>query len=239
MSPTFQIEKIIVLRRTQDNPQPVELVVTGEPKVSNQAIKSLIENKLENKILFFRTKAVFLVKLDEIKKDILNSFPQVADVEIHRGFPDSLNVVVTERTGLVVWCWEEKCFFADNEGIIFEESPTETDLIKIINKQNQKPSILGEKSIEKEELSKILAIENELKSGLKIPIKEFLISSADKLIVVAAENWEIYFNLEKDIQWQITKLRAVLEEEIPKDRRKDLEYIEVRFRNFAPFKYKD
>jgi len=54
--------------------------------------------------------------------------------------------------------------------------------------------------------------------------------------------WEIYFNLQKDqkdIDWQLVKLRAVLEEKIPSENRKDLEYIELRFGNFAPYKYKD
>ena len=65
-----------------------------------------------------------------------------------------------------------------------------------------------------------------------------MIVSDEKLTGLTTEDWEVYFNLQKDIEWQLTKLRAVLEEKIPPEKRKDLEYIELRFGNFAPFKYK-
>ena len=224
LSPTFQVEKIII---------------TGEDKVSTDALKSLIEKKLENKILFFKTKSIFLVNLDKIKKEILENFPQISEVEIKKGFLDSLSVVVIERLGIASWCQMEQCFLLDNEGIIFEEAFPEINLTKIINKQSSIPPKIGEKVIEKEKLSQIvLKIASELKTSLEIPIKEFQISAEDKLIALTEENWEIYFNLQGDIDWQITKLRAVLEEKIPPERRKDLEYIDVQFGNYAPFKYR-
>ncbi len=220
-SEVFQVEKIIV---------------TGEKKVSNEALKLLIEEKLENKILFFKTKSIFLVNLNETRKDILNQFPQIAEVEIHRGFPDALNIVVVERLGIATWCVVDKCFLTDENGIVFEEGEGE-NLSRINDSRKTTLPTLGEKIIEKENLSKILEINSKL-SDFKIPIKEFMIVSDEKLTGLTTEDWEVYFNLQKDIEWQLTKLRAVLEEKIPPEKRKDLEYIELRFGNFAPFKYK-
>lgn len=224
-SETFQVKKIIV---------------TGEKKVSTEEIKQFIEERLENKILFFPTKSVFLVKTNKIRKDVLNNFPQIAELEIKRGLTDSLNVLVVERLSFAVWCKEENCFLLDNEGVVFEETSPETELTKIIDKQNLITPTSGERVIEKEKLSQIISeIVPEFKTGLKIPIKEFTISSQDKLIILVDEGWEIYFNLEGDIEWQITKLRAVLEEGIPAERRKDLEYIELRFGDLATFRYRE
>ena len=87
-------------------------------------------------------------------------------------------------------------------------------------------------------LSKILTIRDKIKSDFKILLEEFILDE-EKLTVLVEDNWEIYFDLEGDVDWQLTKLNAVLEEKIPKDRRGDLEYIELRFGNFAPYKYKD
>jgi hypothetical protein len=67
----------------------------------------------------------------------------------------------------------------------------------------------------------------------------FLLFSEDKLIIKTAEGWEIYFTLQKDSDWQIAKLNAVLEEVVTAERRGDLEYIEVRFSNRVFPKYKD
>ena len=77
--------------------------------------------------------------------------------------------------------------------------------------------------MEKELLSKILEINTELKN-LEILAKEVLIVSDDRLNVETQEDWEIYFNPKKDLNWQLTKLKAVLEENyLPK------EYIDLRF----------
>jgi len=222
---TFQVEKIIV---------------TGEEKVAKEGLKLLVEKKLEKKILFFKTKSIFLVNLNEIKKDILDSFPQVAEVEIGRGFPDALNIVVVERFGLVVWCQAEQCFLVDNEGVIFEEIfDVDLEVFQIKNLAQVSELKLGDKVIEKEKLNQILDIESKLRNNLKILLAAVTIVSEKRLNIETSEGWEIYFNPEGDIEWQLTKLKAVLEKEILPENRKNLEYIELRFGNFANPKYRD
>lgn len=221
----FQIEKINI---------------SGQNKISQDSISSIIENKLEQKIIFFKTKSIFLINLKKIKEEILDEIAQIGEVEIKRQFPDTLNAVVAEREEVAVWCQNEKCFLTDKEGIIFEEKESpEEDLIKITDKEKTNTLLFGEEVIAKDDLEKLLKIASKLKSDLKIPVKDFLVSSEGTLTLLTEENWEIYFTLKNDIDWQITKLGAVLEEKIPPERRKDLEYIELRFGNFAPFKYRD
>jgi len=219
--------------------QVKKVIITGEEKVSKEELKLLIEKKLEKKIFFFKTKSIFLVNLNEIKRDILNDFPQIAEIEINRGFPVALNVVVVERLGLASWCQGEVCFLLDNEGVIFEEMLSGMDLIKITDRQDRSSFILGEKVIEKTLLSQILETERKLKEDLKIQLQEVSIASEERLNIKTSEGWEIYLNPQKDIVWQLTKLEAALEEEIPPEKRKNLEYIELRFGNFAPYKYQD
>lgn len=224
-SQTFQIEKIIV---------------TGEEKVAKEDLKLLVEKKLESKILFFKTKSIFLVNLNEIKKDILNNFPQVAEVEIGRGLPDTLNIIVVERSGLTVWCQAEQCFLVDNEGVIFEEIFDVDPKAFQIKNLAQVPELkLGDKVIEKEKLNQILDIESKLRDNLKISLTTVTIISDERLNAKTAEGWEIYFNPEGQLEWQLTKLRAVLDEEILPENRKNLEYIDLRFGNLAPYKCRD
>jgi len=213
-SGTFLIEKIIV---------------SGHQKVSREAVGSLVlpEN-------------IFLIDKEVIKVKILESFPQIAEVEISRGLPGSLNVLVAERVSVAVWCREDDCFLLDNKGIIFEKTAVEDEDQRIlIRDSGSGEPILGNEVISEEELFKILKIGSDLRSSLKIEIGEFTISSEDKLIAAARDNWEIYFSLTNDIDWQVTKLKAVLEEKIPEEERRNLEYIDLRFGNFAPYKYKD
>jgi len=220
----FQVEKIII---------------TGEDRVPTEEIKLAVENRLENKILFLKTKSIFLINLKETKKDILKQFSQIAQIEIKRVFPDALGVIITERLESIVYCLQEKCFLCDNEGIIFEETAGEANLLRVVDREKTEIPSLGDKVIEKENLSQMVSeIKPKIESELDIPVKEFIIFSEDKLIILTEEGWEIYLDLNSDIAWQMIKLRADLEEKIPPEKRKDLEYIELRFGNFAPFKYK-
>ncbi|MBI2452767.1 MAG: hypothetical protein HYV55_00870 [Parcubacteria group bacterium] len=50
------------------------------------------------------------------------------------------------------------------------------------------------------------------------------------------EGWEIYFTHEEDRSWQETKLKEVLEKQIPQEKRSRLQYIDVRFGNQAYIK---
>ena len=218
--------------------QVESIIVSGSERVSKEEIKALVEDNLEKKILFFSTKSTFLVNLNKIKKDVLNSFPQIAEIEIGRGFPNGLNIIVVERLGLATWCQEGKCFLLDSQGVIFEETQLEGDLIKIIDKQKiDDIAVLGEKVIEKDYLEKILKIQKNLSEELKIEVKEFFVFG-ERLNVKTTEDWEIYFDPKGDLNWQITKLGLVLKEKIPLESRKDLEYIELRFGDLASFRYK-
>lgn len=206
-----------------------KVVVTGEQEVSEETIKTLIPPQ-----------NIFLIDIQAIRMEILESFPQIAEVEISRGFPDSLNISVVERAPLTVWCQKDECFLLDDKGIIFKKTAVEAgDQRTLIRNLDDGEPNLGKRVIGEEELSKMLKVESLLESSLKIGVKEFMISSDDKLVALTEDGWEIYFSLTNDIDWQTTKLRAVLEEKIPQEDRRDLEYIDLRFGNFAPYKYKD
>ena len=221
-SETFQIKNI---------------VVTGEEKASKEEIILIVEGKLDKRLLFFKTKSIFFVNSKGIREDILNAFPQIAGVEISRGLPATLNIFVVERMGLLNWCQENNCFLLDNEGIIFEEASREIDLIKIIDKENARSLVLGERVIEKNFLLNILKLKSNLNDDLKLPIVEISIISNERLNIKTFEGWLIYFNPKEDLDWQTQKLNLVLEKQIPLEKREELEYIELRFGNQAFIKY--
>lgn len=223
ISPFFQIEKIII---------------SGNKKVLKEDIQTVVKKELEQKIFLFSKKNLFLVKPNKIKENILNYFPQIAKAEISRGFPDILKVNLIERVSAALWCQEERCFFLDEKGVIFEETQLREDVIKIINKQSINSLTLGKEVIEKDLLETIFKIQKKLAQDLKIVAKDFIFS-VDSLALKTFEGWEIHFDPKGDIDWQLTKLSLVLKEKIPLENRKDLEYIELRFGNFATYKYRD
>jgi len=221
-SPFFQVKNIFI---------------SGAEKISSSEIKNFVQNKLEKKILFLRTKSIFLININEIEKEVLKNFPPVAEIKIGRKFPDVLNINLVERSPLANFCQAEKCFLLDKEGIIFEESEPKADLIKIVDGQKEKIPKLGEPMIENDYLEKILKIQKYIQEELKIEIEEFTVFER-RLNLKTKEGWEIYFDPREDINWQLTKLNLVLKEKIPSEKRKDLEYIELRFGDLATFRYR-
>jgi len=207
--------------------QVKKMIVNGDDKVSKEDIEFLAGQRLESKILFFKTKSIFAVDLGQIKKDILDHFPQIAEVKASRGFFDAVNIIVIERQALAVWCGE-RCFLLDGEGIIFEEViEAQPDLVLIKNESGINE--LGEKVIEKELLSQVLEIKAQVEGNTGILVKEAFLASEERLNMKTAEGWEIYFNLKGDLGWQITELALVLEKQIPSEQRNKLEYIDLRF----------
>jgi len=214
-----------------------EIKISGNQKVSAEAIQEIVEKRSERNFLFFPSQSIFLADLNQMSRDILEKFFLIGEVKLKRNFFNTLAVEVSERKPVAVLLQGENAFNLDEEGIMFEKAFLEDGLMIIIDRQ--KTNNLGEKAIEKEKLSRILNIDSKLRSDLNISLQWFEIESDDKLNLVMREGWQAYFDLNKDVSWQLTKLRAVLEEKIPPDKRKDLEYVELRFGNFAPFKYKD
>ncbi len=216
-----------------------KIIIAGERKILKEKIELLVEKKLEKKMLWLKTKSIFLVNFNEIKKDILNNFPQIVKVEIKRRFPHSLYIGLEERLGAAIFCQEDQCFLLDKEGIIFEEiSKNESNFLRIKTIELKEKLGLGERVIDGDLLSKILEVSSKLKD-LKIFVEELFLVSDEKINIKTAEEWEIYFNPKGDFNWQLIKLKAVLDKEIPQEKRKDLEYIDLRFGNFAPYKYRD
>lgn len=221
----FQIEKIEIF---------------GNQKVKTENIKNLTEKEISKKVLFFPTKSIFLANLDNIRISILEEFPQIANINLEREFPRVLKVEIIERKPVAVFVnasqnFEDQnqdiFFFIDREGIIYEKISEEIaqNMFEIKNSGFKKEPRLGEQVVGKEKLAKILEIERKLKNDLKIHINSAEIVSEQRLNIKTLEGWEVYFNLQKSLDWQLTELGLILEKKIPLEKREQLEYIDLRF----------
>lgn len=215
--------------------QVKDINISGNQKVKNEDILKLVEGKIPRNFIF-PTKSIFLVNSNEINKSITDNFPQIANTNLTKKIPDSLELRIEERKAISVFCQTDKCFFIDKSGIIFEEASANGFKIENLNSGDIK---IGDKVIEDSLMSKILEIRKKVEQDFKIPLEKISLISNDRINVKTQEGWEIYFNPEKDVNWQIAKLKADLDEEIPAENRKNLEYIELRFGNFANYKYKN
>lgn len=188
--------------------------VLGSQKISAQDL---------TEIIFVNSGNIFLINFEEINKIILEKYPQIANINFERKFPDSLIAQIEERKPEVVLC-NNDCFFIDKEGVAFEKvsgAPPEM----LIVKTEELSSYKGAKLLSEEQISQILKI----KSYQTVPFGEILIVSDTRFNVKTTEGWEIYFNPKENLDWQLTELDLVLKEKVPLEERGNLEYIDLRF----------
>lgn len=200
--------------------QVAEIIITGQGEFSNPDIESVV---------FSGTKNIFLTNTNELKKILLQKFPQIAEVEVKKSFPNILNLALAERKEVGIFCAENQCFLLDGQGVIFEEFNGETTLPKLQNQTLSKELVLGEKVFGKEVLDIILEVEATLKGNLGIFSEEISQISSERLNVKTSEGWKIYFNIKKGLDWQMASLATILEKRLPSEKRSKLEYIDLRF----------
>ena len=203
-----------------------EIQISGDMKISVEEIRNIILEQIDKNYL---KKNIFLVSLKEINGAILEQFPQVARITLDRSFPNVLAVVVEERKPIAVFLQGEDYYFIDNEGIVFEKiSEMPSQMLKIKNSTWISDLGLGKETLNKEKLGQILKIEAKL-NDLEISPREVSIISDKRLNVETSEGWKIYFNSKEDLDWQLTELDLLIKKRIPPDKRKNLEYIDLRF----------
>ena len=124
----------------------------------------------------------------------------------------------------------------DKDGFAFKKAESSPE--DIIVDGQERSMDLKETVLEKDVLDAIVSFAKEakrrsifLQDGLS-----FEIMSENQIHARTGEGWSVYFTHTEDLSWQITKLQTVLENKIPLERRKKLEYIDVRFGDQAYFK---
>lgn len=202
-----------------------------EIKISNvdDSLKLKVEEVIKNEI----GSNIFLVNFEKMNKEILSQFSEIVELDFKRKFPSTLIIQIAERESVGVWCYQtyDECFFIDREGIIFKKTKTELmqEEVMIVSLKKEEALVSGKEILVPQILELILKIKEEFEENLKIEIENFTIVSEKRLNIKTNENWEIYFNLEKDIKLEVTKLKALLEKEISPEERRNLEYIDLRF----------
>ncbi|OGZ18561.1 MAG: hypothetical protein A2175_01045 [Candidatus Nealsonbacteria bacterium RBG_13_42_11] len=199
--------------------------VIGNEQISEQDIVAAIKGEMTT----FRGDNIFLFAPAEIKRAFLGTFPQVADINLQRDFPDGLKISIKERKPVAIFCQDKICFDLDKEGTLFESGATSSDSLpeiesQIFNKEVKSGTVVLSEDV----LSQILNINERLKN-FGVPAEEFSVVSEQRLNSKTSEGWEIYFNLKGDTEWQLTELSALLKAKIPSQKRKNLEYVDLRF----------
>ncbi len=206
-----------------------EIQVSGNKETCSKDIRDEVSNSIENQIIFFKTKNIFLANTKKISDIILKDFPQISNASVTKNFFNTLMVRIKEKKSIAIFSQNKNYFLIDKKGRIFKKIKEDGQdfVIEKINADNK--LVLGSIVVKEEEIKKILTIKSKMENEFKVPLKNALILNDKRLNIITKQGWEIYFNPKKDIDWQLTELGTILKKEIPADKQKNLKYIDLRF----------
>ncbi len=232
--------------------------IQGNQKIPKEQILQITNGSLLKDFMFFEMNHFLLANTGKIEQEIYAALPEVDSVFVKKKFPKSLEITVQERQKVAVWCQQKsysvkiadsenqevrlfrQCFALDNHGVIFEEVEAEREVI--ISVESVEGS-LGDEVVDPDLLHNILQFQQALDSfvlfqevGLRI--SSMHIVSKERVNAKISEGWEVYFNPGDRLDWQLMKVKLVLEQEIPSTKRPFLEYIDLRFADQAYIKYR-
>ncbi|MEK9153152.1 MAG: cell division protein FtsQ/DivIB, partial [Patescibacteria group bacterium] len=142
----------------------------------------------------------------------------------------TLLLQLKERIPRAVWCYAQNdaCYLIDKAGIAFQTT-TEKILPLITIENETAPTTLPSQVIESAKMALILQAINFFQEKLAIAPQNCFTDGQDKLTVKTQEGWEARLGLTDNIETALTNLGLLIEKSLPQEKRKNLQYIDMRF----------
>jgi len=121
------------------------------------SVKALVEKELEGKYFYLipRKNIIFYPK-QRIEEKLFEIFPRINSLSINLKKASFLEITLALRKPISLWCKDtknEKCYFLDEKGFIFDEAGNFSDGIYFIYRGEVADSPLGSMYIEEEKFA--------------------------------------------------------------------------------------
>lgn len=229
-----------------------EISVKGNDYIMDAAIISSFNNVMsEKKWLVLENDNINLFDLAAAKQKIIEEFPRIDALEVRKDYPNKITVNIKEREIASILCQNQEgddapnnysfshCFFVDKNGIAFDvAADTQGFLIlKILDKRGGVIE-LNKKVLNPEFIEFVRRIKEGSRNAINNNIKLLVLDHpAQRELTALVEDWRIIFSVSSDPKNQLMVLKQVLEKEV-KDRRANLDYIDLRIDGRAYYKLK-
>ncbi|MAJ97057.1 hypothetical protein CL644_01650 [bacterium] len=206
--------------------------IIGNSEVRTRAIQHILFRNTQKPLIgLFSKQNTVLYPAAELERILLYEFPEIKGVTIDSQITkQQVRVTITEREPYAQWCRNSDelytCYFIDNEGFIYEESPLADFLIFEKGIDETKSDVLRT-FVEPKYFQDVKNFLATLKV-LDVYATKFVFEGIDGRIYVEP-GWEIRIALDKDLETTAVNLEAVLDEYLLRDKLSELRYIDMRF----------
>lgn len=209
-------------------------------RVKNIDLKgtNLVDGEKVKKVAMFALNEepnIFLYDSNNIEDTIKENFPLIAEVEIQKGIPDTLRIIIIERKPVIVWQSNNQKYLVDKDGLSYLEADANNSkgLPIIIDSQNI-PTKLSAKVASRNFLDFVREIIEKITPRTNLKIKELRIEETTfGLTVVTNEGYSIFLDTTRSAEIELDDLRRTL---AYLNGNKPKEYIDLRVEGWAYYK---
>ncbi|MBP9752156.1 MAG: FtsQ-type POTRA domain-containing protein [Candidatus Moranbacteria bacterium] len=224
-----------------------DVSVSGTETVSDETIEAFFRDRMNGRrIGIFPKDNFFLLSSSEAEHALLEHFPKLRSVEIRKRFPGRIEVAVSERDRIPLWCVSGTCVLLGDDGAAkdarFAESSENEPFLFRIEDSGARAVAFGERILDERTLSRILGLESEIRISGTVGIVPRAVTPSrvsGEFRFTTVEGWDIMTTVDPDPTTIVASLRLVLEKEIPEEKRTKLRYVDLRtekkaFYSFIP-----
>ncbi len=216
------------------------IFLEGISSLNVEEIKQAIQTELGERPY------LFLVKGEPILAVLEKKFP-IEFLKIKRQWPQTLFFLIKERTPAAAWQSGGEVWLIDQTGFVLTlltppEAPNPT--LPLFFDESETEVKVGESILTQKILDLASALREKLASRHHLETKIFRLTNpgSSSLRVEITDGWSIYFDLNSNLDSQLTKLEALLRDTLNCLQTKDktlkckIEYIDLRFADRVYFK---
>jgi len=231
-----------------------EIQISGNKVVETEMIKTTVEQEITGKYLWLFPKTNILYYPQNTIRNVLQGeFKRLKDINFSIENNKILKVSLTERVAKYTWCGNtllinnQKCYFLDEDGYIFDEAPYFSGEVyfKFYGSTDILPEILGS-AFAKGNFKQLISFKDVL---IDLNLKPVMLSIAENGVIEIflsknasiAIGPKIILKIDSDFQNVAENLKAALNTEPLlskfKNKYSSLLYIDLRFGNKVYYKF--
>lgn len=227
------------------------VIISGLVSMEEESVKKEVYKNLSGSYFGFVPKrSYFAVNPSYLKQSIRDFFPRIEEISITKNLPDVIRLKVKERILWGIFCVVDsetqkkeaparQCAYMDKTGFAYEGAPLFFGiLIPKIKSSGAKLEIPGQ-ILDPALMEELVFLAEETAKNTGVEVTEYELSPEipAEIKVLTGEGFKIFFKRESDYKNSFQVLKTVMEEEI-KDKRSELDYVDLRFGNKVFFKYR-
>ena len=183
-------------------------------KIKEIDIDGTINESIKVEIDKFYGQNIFLFTVGAKDKELAKKQTSVEKLNIIKGIPDMLKIEILVRSPKIRWKSQDKIYFIDDEGIIFNlvENIEEYDNLPIVKDARDLDVQLGSKVVTDDFVLFIQEITENIKKNIDKEIDEIKINDTTLNLEVQFKNsYRVYFDTIGDLSQQINLLKKIIE----------------------------